>query len=78
VTPHTPPSTLAGATVVATAEVGGPPPVALAFARYDDDSDVHLFRCDADWRVVTGSVHESICAAIAQAVVEFGSIELRQ
>ena len=45
---------------------------AVAIARYEGSEEVYLFYCDADWRVVTDTEHESVTAAMEQAHLEFG------
>lgn len=48
---------------------------ALAIARYDADPGVYLFYCDADWRPVTDTQHETVKLAVQQAEFEFGPLE---
>ena len=51
---------------------------AVAIARYESGSGVHLFYCDADWNVVTDTEHASVGAAVAQANFEFGLLPFRE
>jgi hypothetical protein len=51
---------------------------ALAVAQYEGSDSVYLFYCDADWRVVTDTEHESIPAAIEQAHFEFGLLPFEE
>ena len=44
---------------------------ALAIAQYDGDSGFYLFYCDAHWRVLTDTLHDSMSDAISQAEAEF-------
>lgn len=47
----------------------------LAIARYDGDSGVYLFYCDAEWTTITDTWHEDVEAAVDQAELEFGPVE---
>ena len=87
------PTEIDGATVIATADltrrrstgrtthvVGdrrSPELSALAFARYEGQGGVYLFYCDPEWHVITDTLHDSLDAAVDQAVFEFGPIEIR-
>jgi hypothetical protein len=59
--------------VVGDAEVNGF--AGLAIAQYQGDEAVYLFYCDADWAVVTDTLHESVEAAIRQAEFEFDGLK---
>jgi len=49
----------------------------IAVARYDDEDDGwYLFYCDADWRTVTDTWHETYEAAVKQAAFEFEGVVL--
>ncbi|HEX8002066.1 MAG TPA: hypothetical protein VF519_05170 [Mycobacteriales bacterium] len=85
-----PPGELDGATVLRVADLGdvaasgrtrhvvyGEPQgtfAALAIARYDSDPACYLFYCDADWRVVTDTCHDTIEGALAQAEFEYPGV----
>ena len=47
---------------------------ALAIAKYDSEAGFYLFYCDAEWRAVTDTYHETIEGAIAQAEFEFAGV----
>jgi hypothetical protein len=47
---------------------------ALAIATYGIASGFYLFYCDAEWRAVTDTYHDTIDAAIAQAEFEFAGV----
>jgi hypothetical protein len=46
----------------------------LAIARYDEAGEVYLFYCDADWKVLTDTLHPTVEAAVGQAQLEFGDV----
>src|SRR3954462_15491172 len=85
-----PPQTIDGAVVIAFADLSGVKPTGaarhfvrgedagdffgLALARYDNDPGVYLLYCDADWRCVTDTYHDSVEQAEAQASREFGVV----
>lgn len=46
----------------------------LAIARYDEADEVYLFYCDADWNVLTDTLHPTVEAAAGQAQFEFGDV----
>jgi hypothetical protein len=84
---RTPPREIAGATVLQFADLSNAVATGatthvikgqqtrdfkgLAIAQYDSDPGFYLFYCDADWRAVTDTYHETIEGAIAQADFEF-------
>ena len=85
------PSTLDGAAVLAVAALARRAPTGrtrhfvggeqvltfdhLALAQYAGEDVVYLFYCDAEWHVVTDTLHESLQAALTQAEVEFGVVQ---
>lgn len=85
------PSTLDGAAVLAVADLARRAPSGrtrhfvgreqvltfdhLALAQYAGEDGVYLFYCDAEWRVVTDTLHESLEAALGQAEDEFGVVQ---
>ena len=46
----------------------------LAVCRYADQPGVYLFYCDADWAVVTDTLHDSFDAALSRAGHEFEGV----
>jgi len=46
----------------------------LAIARYTKPDGVYLFYCDADWNVLTDTLHLTVEAAVGQAQFEFGDV----
>lgn len=46
----------------------------IAIARYDEADEVYLFYCDADWKVLTDTLHPTVEAAVGQAQLEFGDV----
>ena len=47
------------------------PSAALAICRYDSEECFYLFYCDAEWKVVTDTWHESLAAALKQPEFEY-------
>lgn len=47
----------------------------LAIGKYDDESGVYLFYCDADWNALTDTWHADLLSARAQAAFEFNVAE---
>jgi hypothetical protein len=47
---------------------------ALAIARYGEEPGVYLFYCDANWRVLTDTMHETEEAAVEQARFEYDGV----
>lgn len=48
----------------------------IALAQYDDHPGVYIFYCDADWNVITDTLHGDLADAAEQAAVEFEDVEL--
>jgi len=46
----------------------------LAICQYSDDPGYYLFRCDANWRAITDTYHDSIAEAKSQAEFEYVGI----
>ena len=43
----------------------------LAICQYPGDPGFYLFYCDADWKVLTDTLHDSLARAQAQAEFEY-------
>jgi hypothetical protein len=50
------------------------PAAALAVCQYDGEDPCYLFYCDAEWRVLTDTWHESFELAMRQAEFEYRGI----
>jgi hypothetical protein len=46
----------------------------LAVCRYPDEPHIYLFYCDADWAVLTDTMHDSFDAALGQAHFEYEDV----
>jgi hypothetical protein len=47
------------------------PAAALAICQFDGDNQFYLYYCDAQWKVVTDTCHESLEKALEQAEFEY-------
>ena len=87
-----PPPTLDGARVLKVANLASARPTgqtrhyvgnervssfaSIALTRYGDDPRVYIFYCDAEWNVVTDTLHNDLADAEAQAHIEFEGLDL--
>jgi len=49
----------------------------LALAQYEGDAGVYIFYCDAEWNVITDTLHADLADAEEQARLEFEGLELK-